>query len=242
VKACLSWTATPKKLAEPGEDETNAVKDSEGDAESPVSFLERDSEQSVHHKASAKSEGDTSDQDSIISEGADVAAPEEEAVPQVGPEPANAEVAKGTDDSTEDESMIKMLKDSLHSLRDGSKKSEEAEKAKFQEEFKAGATRQKALRAQQSLLQTTLKALKAKSSSLQHAAATLKARLASIEKKLQRGSALVGSLSKVASARIDEVPETLKDFAPASSAEARPPAAAQLEIGSETGTESTDSA
>jgi len=224
-----------QKQSEPGEDETHAVKNSEGDAESPVSFLERDSQQIIHHKASEKGKGGSADdQGSIIAEGVDVAASEEEAVPEVAPEPAKAEAAaKGTDDNAEDEAMLKMLKESLHSLRDGSKNSEDAMKAKFQEEFKVGATRQKALLAQQSLLQTTVKALKVKSSSLQRAAVTLKARLAKIENNLQRGSALVGHLSKVASARIDEVPDALKaDFAQAPGSEARRPAAAQPKIGS----------
>lgn len=224
--------------------EKNSKSHEQGESgeESPVSFLERDSEQSIHHKASAKRiEEDTSDQ-GIIAEGVDLSASEQEVVPEVAPEPAKTEVAKGTDDSTEDEAMVKMLKDSLHKLRDGSKTSEEAMKAKFQEDFKLGAARQKALRAQQSMLQTTLKALKEKRSSLQQAAATLKARLASLEKNLQRGSAFVGHLSKVASARIDEVPETLKDFAPLPSSDVRRPTAAQFDSGSATDTASVDSA
>lgn len=216
----LSSDTEPSSDTELSSD-TESQQDSEAEeaeADGPMSFLEFESEIDV-----SPHEGvDASDLGSI-EEAASEVTKKQEAVTEVA-------VAKGIIDA-DDESMISSLKASLNGLRDGSKKSEEAMTAKFHQEFKAGAARQKALQKQMAYLVNMVKTGKDKNRKLQHAEAKLKARLATVEKNLRQGEAFVINISRVAGARIEEVPSTLKGF---DSMQNQAWAAGEPEIGIET--------
>lgn len=141
-----------------------------------------------------------------------VAVPQaQEAVPETeAVAPAAAEKAKADDDGTEDAALVNMVRESLSKLREGSKKGQVAMKAKFQSSYRDGVARHKALQEQQKVLQSSLKALTAKAKQLQQAEAALKKKLAGLEKTLVKGGAFLNGLSKMANARVEEVPQTIK--------------------------------
>jgi hypothetical protein len=141
-----------------------------------------------------------------------VAVPQaQEAVPEAeAVAPASAEKAQVEDDGTEDAALVNMVRESLRKLREGSKQGQDAMKAKFQSSYRDGVARHKALQEQQKVLQSSFKALTAKAKQLQQAEAALKKKLAGLEKTLAKGAVFLNGLSKVASARVEEVPETIK--------------------------------